>query len=56
LSLKGSYGIGDSHVDIGFLKKVEHPIVFNPSLGLYRVAKKRKWQIIVERKDVIYYI
>jgi HAD superfamily hydrolase (TIGR01490 family) len=56
LSLKGSYGVGDSHVDIGFLKKVEHPIVFNPSLALYRVAKKRKWQIIVERKDVIYYI
>lgn len=56
LSLKGSIGIGDSWVDIGFLKKVEHPIVFNPSADLYKVAKRRKWQIVIEKKDVIYQI
>lgn len=56
LSLKGSYGIGDSHVDIGFLKMVEHPIVFNPSVDLYKVAKRKKWKIVVEKKDTIYRI
>lgn len=56
LSLKGSFGVGDSSVDIGFLKLVEHPIVFNPSISLYKLAKKKKWPIIVEKKDTIYQI
>jgi len=56
LSLEGSWGIGDSHVDIGFLEMVEHPIVFNPSVDLYRVAKRKKWKIMVEKKDTIYRI
>ncbi|MEK7615863.1 MAG: HAD-IB family phosphatase [Patescibacteria group bacterium] len=56
LDLKGSIGVGDTESDIRFLEMVEHPIAFNPSSKLYAVAKKKKWDIIVERKDVIYKI
>jgi HAD superfamily hydrolase (TIGR01490 family) len=56
LSLKDSFGVGDSQVDISFLKLVEHPIVFNPSVGLYKLAKRKKWKIVVEKKDTIYQI
>lgn len=54
LTLRGSIGVGDSESDIQFLKLVSHPIAFNPSSGLYRTARRASWQIIVERKDVIY--
>lgn len=54
LSLKGSIGVGDTESDISFLKMVDHPIAFNPSSELYKTAKKNKWDIVVERKDVIY--
>lgn len=56
LSLKGSIGVGDTESDISFLKMVDKPTAFNPSSELYKVAKKEKWSIIVERKDVIYHI
>jgi len=56
LTLKGSIGIGDTESDIGFLEMVDRPIAFNPSSGLYDFAKKKKWDIVVERKDVVYQI
>ncbi len=56
LTLKGSIGVGDTESDIPFLQMVEQPIVFNPSSELYKMAKKRDWDIIVERKDVIYHL
>ncbi len=56
LTLTGSIGVGDTESDVGFLELVERPIAFNPSSGLYKVAKKQKWDIIVERKDVVYNI
>ena len=56
LTLKGSIGVGDTESDIVFLKMVERPICFNPARGLYKFAKKQKWEVIVERKDVIYKI
>ncbi len=56
LSLAGSFGVGDSESDISFLTFVENPICFNPNKKLYDHAKKAKWQIAVERKDVIYFI
>jgi len=56
LTLKSSIGVGDTEDDIPFLKLVEYPIVFNPNFKLYQYAKKKKWPIIVERKDVIYNI
>ena len=56
LTLTGSIGVGDTESDIPFLQMVDHPIAFNPSSELFKVAKKKKWDIIVERKDVIYQI
>ena len=55
LTLVGSIGVGDSESDISFLKLVEKPICFNPNNKLYKYAKSHKWEIVVERKDVIYH-
>lgn len=54
LTLEGSYGVGDTESDIKFLKMVEHPICFNPNENLYKHAKEAGWQVVVERKDVVY--
>ncbi|MFA7209490.1 MAG: HAD-IB family hydrolase [Parcubacteria group bacterium] len=54
LSLSGSYGIGDTESDASVLEMVENPIAFNPNLNLKEIAEKNNWQIIVEKKDVIY--
>src|SRR3989344_1751395 len=54
LTLRGSVGVGDTESDINFLKLVDRPICFNPNGELYREARRRKWQVVVERKDVIY--
>jgi HAD superfamily phosphoserine phosphatase-like hydrolase len=56
LSLKDSIGVGDTGVDIGFLKLVRRPICFNPNRDLFDAARKHKWTVVVERKDVIYTI
>jgi len=56
LTLRGSIGVGDTESDIGFLKMVEKPICFNPNKKLFQYAKKKGWQIVIERKDMIYYI
>lgn len=54
LTLQDSVGVGDSELDIPMLEVVEKPIAFNPSKGLLDYAKKKKWPIVVERKNVIY--
>ncbi len=54
LTLNGSIGVGDSEGDIPFLKMVERPICFNPNTVLYKHAKRHGWEVVVERKDVIY--
>lgn len=56
LTLKGSIGVGDTEKDVPFLKMVDNPICFNPNSKLYQRAKKLGWKIVVERKDVIYYL
>jgi phosphoserine phosphatase len=56
LTLRDSFGVGDTESDIAFLKMVENPICFNPNKKLYQYARGKGWKIIVERKDVIYYI
>jgi HAD superfamily phosphoserine phosphatase-like hydrolase len=53
LTLEGSVGVGDTDLDISFLKLVERPIAFNPNKKLYLHAKKNNWEIVVERKDMI---
>jgi HAD superfamily hydrolase (TIGR01490 family) len=54
LSTKDSYAIGDSKSDASLLELVENPIAFNPDLKLLAIAKKHRWPIIIERKNVIY--
>jgi HAD superfamily hydrolase (TIGR01490 family) len=54
LSLEEAIGVGDTESDIPMLEMVARPIAFNPNANLYAHAKKRGWQIVVERKDVIY--
>ncbi|MFA5413421.1 MAG: HAD-IB family phosphatase [Patescibacteria group bacterium] len=54
LTLRGSVGVGDTESDIRFLKMVDRPICFNPNKKLYDHARQAGWEIVVERKDVIY--
>lgn len=56
LSLKDSYGIGDTESDISFLRLVEHPIAFNPNQNLKAAARDGNWKVVIEKKDVIYEI
>lgn len=56
LALESSVGVGDTESDIPFLKLVTRPIAFNPSKKLYDYARKHDWEVVVERKDVIYKI
>ncbi|MEK7208426.1 MAG: hypothetical protein AAB699_02660 [Patescibacteria group bacterium] len=56
LTLAGSIGVGDTESDIPFLELVEQPICFNPNAKLYAHAKRRKWEVVVERKDMVYQI
>jgi len=50
----GSYAVGDSPSDAAMLETVENPIAFNPDRGLFEIAKKNRWPIVVERKNVAY--
>jgi len=54
LTLRGSVGVGDTESDIAMLKMVSRPIAFNPNKKLYQAAKKNRWEIVLERKDMIY--
>lgn len=54
LTLKHSIGVGDTESDIPFLELVAKPICFNPNAKLYTYARRMKWKVVVERKDVIY--
>ncbi|HEY4524815.1 MAG TPA: HAD-IB family phosphatase [Candidatus Paceibacterota bacterium] len=54
LTLAHSVGVGDTESDVPFLEMVARPICFNPNGKLYRYAKRMGWDVVVERKDVIY--
>jgi HAD superfamily hydrolase (TIGR01490 family) len=54
VDMEHSVMIGDSEGDLPLLSRVGIPITFNPSLPLAKIAKKRGWRIVVERKDVVY--
>ncbi len=56
LTLLHSVGVGDTESDIPMLEMVAKPICFNPNATLYRYAKRMKWKVVVERKDVVYEI
>jgi HAD superfamily hydrolase (TIGR01490 family) len=53
-SYEGSIGLGDSEGDIPMLSVVEKPITFNPSRDLFEHAKEHHWDVILERKNMIY--
>ncbi|MGH7240939.1 MAG: HAD family hydrolase [Candidatus Saccharimonadales bacterium] len=50
----GSIAIGDSESDIPLLEAVERPIAFNPNAGLLKTAQARGWNVVLERKNVVY--
>lgn len=50
----GSYAVGDSKSDAPMLEIVDNPIAFNPDQNLLKIAKAKKWPIVIERKNVIY--
>jgi len=54
VELKGSVAVGDTESDLPILEVVQNPIAFNPNLELAKLAKRKKWRIVAERKDVIY--
>lgn len=54
LTQKDSIAVGDTEGDIEMLAFVERPIAFNPNRKLYEHAVAQGWEIIVERKDMIY--
>lgn len=56
LTLEDSIAVGDTEGDIPLLELVAHPICFNPNLSLYTHAVRMKWEVVVERKDVIYHL
>jgi HAD superfamily phosphoserine phosphatase-like hydrolase len=54
LTLEDSIGVGDTEGDIPLLASVANPICFNPNQALYSYAQREGWQVVVERKDVVY--
>lgn len=54
LNLSGSIAIGDTENDIQILEMVDRPIAFNPARKLFIHAQKQGWDIVVERKNVVY--
>jgi len=54
LTSVGSVAVGDTEGDISMLESVARPICFNPNKTLYDHAKLVGWNIVVERKDMIY--
>ena len=54
LTLTDSYAFGDSEGDRHILAMVEHPVVFNPTEKLLKIAKTNGWPIVLERKSVVF--
>ena len=56
LTREGSIAVGDTDGDIPLLENVDRPICFNPNQALFDHAKRQGWEVVVERKDVVYYL
>jgi HAD superfamily hydrolase (TIGR01490 family) len=52
--LTGSLAVGDSEGDLAMMDMVEQPIAFNPSRQLFEHAQRRRWPIVLERKNMVY--
>jgi HAD superfamily hydrolase (TIGR01490 family) len=53
-SWRDSLAVGDSHSDIAMLELVEKPIAFNPESKLYEHARQQGWDIVIERKNIVF--
>jgi HAD superfamily hydrolase (TIGR01490 family) len=53
-SLTDSIGVGDTHRDASFMRVTERPIAFNPNAALYETAQEHGWDVVVERKNMIF--
>ncbi len=51
---EGSFAIGDTENDFSMLKIADHPIAFNPTKEFFSLAQKEGWDIVIERKNMIY--
>lgn len=51
---RDSIAVGDTKSDVEMLELVEQPIAFNPEQGLLEIATEKGWEIVVERKNVVY--
>ncbi len=56
VTLSGSVAVGDTEGDISLLQSVERAICFNPNQLLFNEARQHGWEVVIERKDVIYRI
>lgn len=56
LNTEFSLAVGDTEGDIPLLEMVSEAICFNPNKALYVHAKRVGWEVVVERKDMIYYL
>lgn len=54
LEFSESVAVGDSKSDAAMLEMVEHPIAFNPDQSLFEIATQHGWNIVIERKNVVY--
>ncbi len=54
IPLGNAIAVGDTEGDIPLLEIVGEAICFNPNKSLYDHAKRMGWEVVVERKDVIY--
>lgn len=54
LTFEGSVAVGDTKGDVEMLEMVEHPIAFNPEQRLFEHAHRAGWEIVIERKNMIY--
>ncbi|MBN2050394.1 MAG: HAD-IB family hydrolase [Spirochaetales bacterium] len=61
IDLESSYAYGDTSGDLSMFELVGHPVAINPTHELLlhlgdREELKNKTQVVVERKDVIYFL
>lgn len=54
LTYAHSYAVGDTSSDACMLELVKHPIAFNPTSNFLKIANRKGWQVVVERKGVAY--
>ena len=61
IDLEASFAYGDTSGDLSMFEMVGHPVAINPTHELLvhlgaNESLKKKVQVVVERKDVIYYL